>query len=30
MPYLQLDVGDNFPVNLKQAVARKMSLTYAG
>lgn len=29
MPYLQLDVNDSYPVNLKQALAKKMSLTYA-
>lgn len=29
MPYLQLDVNDSYPVTVKQALARKMSLTYA-
>ncbi|BCQ51872.1 tautomerase family protein [Burkholderia gladioli] len=30
MPYLQLDVNDNYPVALKQALAKKMATTYAG
>jgi len=29
MPYLQLDVNDSYPVELKKALARKMALTYA-
>lgn len=29
MPYLQLDVNDSYPVELKQALAKKMALTYA-
>ena len=29
MPYLQLDVNDSFPIDLKQRLARKMATTYA-
>lgn len=29
MPYLQLDVNDSYPVERKQALAKKMALTYA-
>lgn len=29
MPYLQLDVNDSYPVDVKQALAKKMSITYA-
>jgi hypothetical protein len=29
MPYLQLDVNDNYPVDLKRSLARKMAVTYA-
>jgi len=30
MPYLQLDVNDTYPFDLKQALAKKMATTYAG
>ena len=29
MPYLQLDVNDSYPVELKQRLAKKMCTTYA-
>lgn len=29
MPYLQLDVNDTYPVDVKKTLAEKMSITYA-
>ncbi|WP_050475879.1 tautomerase family protein [Herbaspirillum rhizosphaerae] len=29
MPYLQLDVNDSYPVDVKKALAKKMAITYA-
>lgn len=30
MPYLQLDVNDHYPIEVKQRLAGKLSATYAG